>query len=105
MRDGFLPPYTGDSVGATMTKVHRACTQKCWQTFLITMALAAVAYAQSTAPATKQVEIFGQKIVYVEAGSPSNPKVILLHGLGGESNHWAMNVPALAEKYHIFALD
>src|SRR5262245_39605052 len=105
MRAGFLPPYPGIFRGATKMKVYRAFNQKFWQTFLITIALAAVAYAQSAAPATKQVEIFGQKIVYVEAGSPSNPRVILLHGLGGDSSHWAMNVPALAEKYHVFALD
>ena len=84
-----------------MTKVRSPFSQ----TILITIALAAFAYAQSVAPRTKEVEVFGQKIVYVEAGSPSNPKVVLLHGLGGDSSNWAMTVPALAEKYHVFVPD
>jgi len=73
--------------------------------FLLTFALTALAFAQAASPETKQVEIFGQKIVYVEAGSPSNPKVILLHGLGGDAANWALTVPALASKYHVFVPD
>ena len=42
--------------------------------------LAATACAQDAA--TKQVEIYGQKIYYQEAGS--GPDVILLHGLGAD---------------------
>ena len=44
----------------------------------------AAAHAQAPAPESKQVEIFSQKIHYLEAGAASNPTVILLHGLGGE---------------------
>ncbi|MGH9840598.1 MAG: alpha/beta fold hydrolase [Blastocatellia bacterium] len=73
--------------------------------FLMTLALAAGARAQTPATETKQVEIYGQKIYYLEAGSPVNPKVILLHGLGGDMNNWAMTLPALAAKYHVLALD
>jgi len=64
-------------------------------------ALAATAYAQPAA--SKQVEIFGQKIHYLEVGS--GPDVILLHGLGGDSNNWTFTVPALASKYHVFVPD
>ncbi|MGH9937831.1 MAG: alpha/beta fold hydrolase [Blastocatellia bacterium] len=71
---------------------------------LLTLIFAAV-YAQTPAPESKQVEIFGQKIHYLEAGSASNPAVILLHGLGGDVSNWAMTVPALASKYHVYALD
>ena len=67
--------------------------------------LALMAVSRAQAPEAKQVEIFGQKIVYQEAGSPANPKVILLHGLGGDLSHWAMTVPALAAKYHVFVPD
>jgi hypothetical protein len=41
------------------------------------------AYSQSPASETKQMEIFGQKIYYLESGSASNPTVILPHGLDG----------------------
>lgn len=68
----------------------------------ITLLFASVqAWAQ--AAAGKQIEIFGQKIHYIEAGS--GPNVILLHGLGGDSSNWAMTVPALASKYHVWVPD
>jgi len=63
--------------------------------------LAATAWAQDTA--TKQVEIYGQKIYYQEAGS--GPDVILLHGLGGDSTNWAATLPALAAKFHVIVPD
>ncbi len=72
---------------------------------LLTLALAVVAFAQAAAPESKQVEIFGQKIHYLEAGSASNPAVILLHGLGGDMTNWQFTVPALASKYHVYVPD
>ena len=63
--------------------------------------LAATACAQDAA--TKQVEIYGQKIYYQEAGS--GPDVILLHGLGADRSAWAATVPALAGKYHVYVPD
>ncbi|MFN7947371.1 MAG: alpha/beta hydrolase [Blastocatellia bacterium] len=80
-----------------MTKLHRLFG---W-TVLLVLAFTAAAFAQ--APATKQVEVFGQKISYVEAGS--GPNVILLHGLGGDASNWAMTVPALAKNYHVYVPD
>ena len=53
----------------------------------------------------KTVTVFGAKINYVEAGDPAKPKVILLHGLGGNSTNWAFNIPALSANYHVIALD
>lgn len=82
-----------------MRRIHHVVAPAC----LLMIALAALSPAQT--PEVKQVEIFGQKIVYQEAGSPANPKVILLHGLGGDMTNWAMTVPALAAKYHVFAPD
>src|SRR5262245_43005960 len=72
---------------------------------LMVFGFAGVTYAQSPAPESKQVEVFGQKIHYLEAGSTSNPAVILLHGLGGDASNWAATVPALGGKYHIFVPD
>jgi len=64
-------------------------------------ALAATAWGQPAA--IKQVEIYGQKIYYQEAGSGAD--VILLHGLGGDRGAWSLTVPALAAKHHVYAPD
>jgi pimeloyl-ACP methyl ester carboxylesterase len=69
--------------------------------YAVAMSLLAAAWAET--PQSKQVEVFGQKIHYVEAGS--GPNVILLHGLGGDSTNWAATVPALAASYHVWAPD
>ena len=65
----------------------------------ITLVVSTVARAQTS----KEVLVFGQKIQYVEAGA--GPTVILLHGLGGSAQAWQFNIGALAEKYHVVALD
>lgn len=66
------------------------------------LALTWCAFAQ--APEKKTIELLGQKIVYLEAGT-SGPTVILLHGLGGDSSNWALTIPALAKIHHVFAVD
>ena len=63
--------------------------------------VAAAAFAQ--APASKTVEVFGQKVHYLEAGT--GPTVILLHGLGADSSNWALNTPLLAKNFHVFVPD
>jgi 2-hydroxy-6-oxonona-2,4-dienedioate hydrolase len=78
------------------------CVLKC---FVLLTLIFAAARAQAPAPESKQVEIFGQKIHYLEAGAASNPAVILLHGLGGDMSNWAMTIPALSGKYRVYALD
>jgi 2-hydroxy-6-oxonona-2,4-dienedioate hydrolase len=52
---------------------------------------------------SKQVDIFGQRIHYLEAGS--GPAVVLLHGLGGDVTNWQPTVPALASNFHVYVLD
>jgi len=56
-----------------------------------------------TATNDRQIEIFGQRIHYVEAGS--GPAVVLLHGLGGDATNWQSTIPALAAAFHVYALD
>ena len=70
-------------------------------TFLIaiTICLATLAKAQTA----REVTVFGQKIHYVEAGT--GPTVILLHGLGGSTQIWQLNIAALAEKYRVIVPD
>lgn len=55
------------------------------------------------APPGKQIEVYGQQLHYLEAGS--GPVVILLHGLGGDVSNWAATIPALAKQHHVYALD
>jgi 2-hydroxy-6-oxonona-2,4-dienedioate hydrolase len=73
--------------------------------FVLLIFIFAGAQAQASTPESKQVEIFGQKIHYLESGVASNPTVILLHGLGGDVSNWAMTIPALSGKYHVYAPD
>lgn len=69
--------------------------------FLIFFTAASLAWPQQ--PADREVEVFGQKIHYIEAGS--GPAVILLHGLGGDATNWAFTVPALASRFHVYVPD
>ncbi|HEY8459060.1 MAG TPA: alpha/beta hydrolase, partial [Blastocatellia bacterium] len=80
-------------------------TRQVLKGFVLLTFIFAGAAAQAQAPESKQVEIFGQKIHYLEAGAASNPAVILLHGLGGDMSNWAMTIPALSGKYHVFVPD
>jgi len=57
--------------------------------------------AQALEP--KQVEVYGEKILYFEAGS--GPSVILLHGMGANKNQWRSTIPVLAAKFHVYAPD
>jgi pimeloyl-ACP methyl ester carboxylesterase len=42
----------------------------------------------------------------VEAGDPSNTtKVLLIHGFGASVGHWRHNLPALAVRAHVLAVD
>jgi pimeloyl-ACP methyl ester carboxylesterase len=41
----------------------------------------------------------------LEAGEAENPAVILLHGSCSNSAAWLGDIPALAAKYHVFAVD
>ena len=70
---------------------------------LIALSIVSASVIWAQAPASKQVEVFGQKIHYLEAGS--GPDVILLHGLGADSTNWAMNTAVLAKSFHVFVPD
>jgi pimeloyl-ACP methyl ester carboxylesterase len=54
-------------------------------------------------PADKEVTVFGVRIHYLEAGT--GPTVILLHGLGANSQVWAPNIAPLAEKFRVIVPD
>jgi pimeloyl-ACP methyl ester carboxylesterase len=48
-------------------------------------------------------EVDGLALHYVEEGE--GPPVVLLHGLGGFGESWRHNIPALARRAQVFALD
>ena len=51
----------------------------------------------------KTISVFGQAIVYYEAGRGRT--LVLLAQLGWDSHMWSQNMPALAESYHVIAID
>ena len=59
--------------------------------------------ATQNLPVEKEVIVFGTKIHYVELGS--GPVVILLHGLGGSTQNWALNITVLAQKFRVIVPD
>ena len=73
------------------------------------IAIAVIAFTVSVsfaqASTEKNVTVFGAKVNYIEAGDPAKPKVILLHGMGGNTANWAFTIPALAANYHVIAPD
>ncbi len=70
---------------------------------LILFCFAAASAQQPAPPVEKEVTIYGTKIHYLEAGS--GPTVILLHGLGGSTNNWALNTSALARNFRVIVPD
>jgi pimeloyl-ACP methyl ester carboxylesterase len=53
--------------------------------------------------ATLHVE--GLNIFYREAGSTSQPKLVLLHGFPASSHQYRNLIPALADRFHVIAMD
>ncbi len=55
------------------------------------------------APVERLALVFGQHIRYVEAGE--GPTVLLVHGLGDDAGVWQAELPQLARRHHVIALD
>lgn len=53
----------------------------------------------------RSVEIDGVEIAYREAGDPSRPTVLLLHGFPTSSHMFRNLIPELAGRYHVIAPD
>ncbi len=51
----------------------------------------------------KTISVFGQRVIYYEAGRGRT--LVLLANLGWDSHMWSQNMPALAESYHVIAID
>ena len=75
------------------------------------LALLALAAAGLTAPAATAettyhtVKVDGLNLFYREAGNPSAPAIVLLHGFPSSSHMFRDLIPELAGKYHVIAPD
>ena len=61
--------------------------------------------AAGTAVSYHTAKIDGLNLFYREAGEPSRPTVVLLHGFPSSSHMFRELIPALATKYHVIAPD
>jgi len=68
---------------------------------------ASVAKADSRVADTRyrSMEIQGVNIAYREAGDPSRPTIVLLHGFPTSSHMYRELIPQLADRYHVIAPD
>ncbi|WP_104104175.1 alpha/beta fold hydrolase [Arthrobacter sp. 08Y14] len=62
-------------------------------------------YLNRTPHALRTVEARGVRTRYLEAGDPSNPALILLHGTAGSLENFCANYEALSRDYHVLGLD
>lgn len=53
----------------------------------------------------KTADVAGVKIFYREAGEPSNPVMVLLHGFPSSSYSFHDLIPLLADRFHVIAPD
>jgi alpha/beta hydrolase family protein len=53
----------------------------------------------------KTAEVAGLKVFYREAGDPSKPTIVLLHGFPSSSYQFHDLIPRLADRFHILAPD
>jgi len=61
--------------------------------------------ASPTTVRYETVLVDGLNIAYREAGSPQNPKLVLLHGFPASSHQYRNLIPALADSFHVIAPD
>jgi pimeloyl-ACP methyl ester carboxylesterase len=54
---------------------------------------------------TGKIEIEGCQIAYTQAGSESNPPVLLLHGLTSHRGVWSRTMESLQQDFHCIAFD
>ncbi|MDX6766561.1 MAG: alpha/beta hydrolase [Candidatus Methylacidiphilales bacterium] len=79
--------------------------------FILVLALLGIILAQpsglSALPVVKYhtAKVDNLNLFYREAGDPSRPTVVLLHGFPSSSHMYRNLIPLLAEKYHVIAPD
>lgn len=103
--------------------VHKFAARSILAASVLSVALAGFAWGQSSsAPAGRLPEarqedgailrvsgryatVDGVRVFYREAGDPSRPTIVLLHGFPTSSFMFRELIPALAKKYHVIAPD
>jgi pyruvate dehydrogenase E2 component (dihydrolipoamide acetyltransferase) len=60
---------------------------------------------QAAAMETRELDIAGKRLRYLEVGSPAGVPMVFLHGFGADLNSWMFNQPALAEDRRTIAFD
>jgi pimeloyl-ACP methyl ester carboxylesterase len=53
----------------------------------------------------KTADVAGLRLFYREAGDPSKPTIVLLHGFPSSSYQFHDFIPLLADRFHIIAPD
>lgn len=53
----------------------------------------------------RRQEVNGRKIFYREAGDPSKPTILLLHGYPASSHSYRELIPLLSGRFHVIAPD
>jgi len=60
---------------------------------------------ESIIGALHEIEVNGVVLAYRVAGDPTDPPMVLLHGLGDEERDWRTVLVALADQNRVYALD
>jgi pimeloyl-ACP methyl ester carboxylesterase len=53
----------------------------------------------------KTADVLGLRLFYREAGDPSKPTIVLLHGFPSSSYQFHDLIPRLADRFHVIAPD
>jgi Alpha/beta hydrolase family len=53
----------------------------------------------------KTADVAGLRVFYREAGDPSKPTIVLLHGFPSSSHQFHELIPLLADRFHVIAPD
>lgn len=65
---------------------------------------AGVAWAQLPRVCVSE-PVFEGRVCFHESNGGAAQTVVLVHGIGGSADDWAAQIPLLAERYHVLALD
>jgi pimeloyl-ACP methyl ester carboxylesterase len=70
------------------------------------LAIEDAAFPANAAPvALKTADVAGLRVFYREAGDPSKPSIVLLHGFPSSSYSFHDLIPRLADRFHVIAPD
>lgn len=72
---------------------------------MVSMTALADSAAVDTRTHYRTVSVDGHSIFYREAGDPSAPVILLMHGFPGSSFAYRDLIPLLADQYHVIAAD